>query len=51
MTEAILLGTVAIRVPERKLEWDAARMKIPNDPEAERYLKRHYREGWQIQGV
>ncbi|MBU6399240.1 MAG: Gfo/Idh/MocA family oxidoreductase, partial [Verrucomicrobia bacterium] len=51
MTEAILLGTVAIRVPGHKLEWDAANLKIPNAPQAERYLRRHYREGWQVAAV
>ena len=48
MTEAILLGTVAIRVPGQKLEWDHARMKVTNHPEANRYLKRAYRKGWQV---
>src|SRR5690606_10630812 len=50
MTEAILLGTVAIRVPGKTLEWDAANMKFPNYPAAERYLRRTYRKGWQIKG-
>ena len=48
MTETILLGTIAIRCPGQKLEWDAAAMKFPNCPEAERYLKRTYRAGWQV---
>ena len=48
MTETILLGTIAIRCPDRKLEWDAAAMKFPNCPEAERYLRRTYRGGWQV---
>jgi predicted dehydrogenase len=48
MTEAILLGTVAIRVPGQKLEWDSARMKVTNFAEANRYLKRAYRDGWHL---
>jgi predicted dehydrogenase len=48
MTEAIILGTVAIRVPDTLLEWDAVNMKFPNHPEAEKYLKRTYREGWKV---
>jgi hypothetical protein len=48
MTEAILLGTVAIRVPGQKLEWDSARMKVTNQPEANRFLKRTYRDGWHL---
>jgi len=48
MTEAILLGTVAIRVPGRKLEWNHPRMKVTNYAEANRFLKRSYREGWHV---
>jgi hypothetical protein len=46
MTEAILLGTVAIRVPDQKLEWDTARTKIKNHSKANDYLRRTYRDGW-----
>lgn len=48
MTEAILLGTIAIRCFGQKLNWDAVSMKLPNYPEADRYLDRRYRDGWQI---
>jgi len=48
MTEAILLGTVAIRCPGEKLEWDHAGLKITNHPEANRFLQRAYRQGWQV---
>ncbi len=48
MTEAILLGTVAIRVPGQTLEWDHARMKVRNHQEANRYLHRTYRKGWRM---
>jgi predicted dehydrogenase len=48
MTEAILLGTVAIRVPGQKLEWDSTRMKVTNYAEANRFLQRKYREGWHL---
>ncbi len=50
MAEAILLGTVAIRVPGKRLEWDPVGMKIPNVPEAERFLHRTYRQGWEVHG-
>lgn len=50
MTEAILLGTVAIRVPNQLLQWDATNMKFPNYPEANKYLRRKYRKGWEIEG-
>ena len=46
MTEAILLGTVAIRIPGKKLDWNHRRMKVTNHADANRLLKRTYRSGW-----
>jgi hypothetical protein len=48
MTEAILLGTVAIRIPGEKLEWDHTGMRVTNHERANALLKRSYREGWQV---
>lgn len=49
MTEAVLLGTVAIRNPGKKLEWDAKTMTFPNAPEANKLVKRQYRPGWEVE--
>ncbi len=43
--EWMLLGVVALRV-EGKLEWDAAKMRFTNNPEANKYLKPAFRKGW-----
>ena len=51
LTETILLGTVAIRVPDKLLRWDAPAMKIPNSSEAQRLLRRTYRRGWEVEGL
>jgi hypothetical protein len=51
MAEAIILGTVAIRMPDQKLEWNSSKMRIPNCREAERFLSRRYREGWKAAEV
>lgn len=51
MTEAILLGTVAIRVPGTILKWDPEKMRFPNYPEANKFLKRTYRKGWKVKGI
>lgn len=48
MTEAILLGTVAIRTPDTKLEWDADAMRITNNEAANGLLRRKYRDGWEV---
>jgi predicted dehydrogenase len=47
LTEAVLLGTVAYRTG-KKLVWDANSLKATNCPEADRYLRRPYRDGWTL---
>jgi predicted dehydrogenase len=51
LAEAVLLGNVAVRIPGKKLRWDAANMKITNVPEANQYIRRQYRRGWHIKGL
>ena len=46
LTEAVLLGSIAIRIGNEKLEWDSQNLKIPNYPEAETFLNYTYRDGW-----
>ncbi len=50
MTEAILLGTVAIRIPDKTLRWDAENLRFSNNSNANSYLRREYRKGWQLAG-
>ncbi len=45
--EWMLLGVIALRV-EGKLEWDSAKMKITNNPQANKYLKPTFRKGWSL---
>jgi hypothetical protein len=45
ITEAINLYAVALRA-NRLLKYDAANLKITNMPEANKYLFREYRQGW-----
>lgn len=47
ITDAVNLGTVALRT-RRKVLFDSAAMRITNVPEANRYLVREYRDGWQL---
>jgi len=47
LTEANHLGNVAYRAA-KKIEWDAKNMRIPNAPDAERFLRREYRAGWKL---
>jgi Oxidoreductase family, C-terminal alpha/beta domain/Oxidoreductase family, NAD-binding Rossmann fold len=63
-TESILMGNLAIRswmmtnpagknwddkyLGRKKLLWDAKNMKITNFDEANRFVKREYRDGWSL---
>lgn len=47
VTETILLGAVALRAG-KKVDYDTANMKITNVPEANQYLVREYRKGWEM---
>ena len=47
LTEAILLGNVAIRAG-KKIEFDAAKVQVTNDKDANKIIKREYRRGWEL---
>ncbi len=47
LTEVCLLGNVARRVDAR-IEWDPVNMKVTNLPEANKYVRTQYREGWSL---
>jgi hypothetical protein len=47
LTEPVLLGNVAYRLGQ-KLQWDARAVKATNCPEADRLIRRQYREGWRL---
>ena len=49
MTEAILLGTVAIRVPNTLMKWYPETMST-NNADANKFLRRSYRKGWRMAG-
>ena len=46
-TEVVLLGNLAIRTG-KKLNWDGPAMKATNCPEADQYIHRRYRKGWEL---
>jgi len=47
LTESVLLGNVAYR-SGKSLEWDAANLKVTNTTEADKYLRKEYRKGWEV---
>lgn len=47
ISDAVNLGTVALRAGKRVV-FDSQAVKITNAPEANRYLRREYRKGWEL---
>lgn len=54
MTEAVLLGNVAMRsqlredLTKKKLLWDSEKLAFSNHEAANEFLRRDYREGWEV---
>jgi predicted dehydrogenase len=48
LSEAVLMGNLAVRFPNRLLLWDGEKMKVTNEPAADAYVRRQYREGWSL---
>jgi predicted dehydrogenase len=48
LTEAVLLGVVAHRLGNVKLDWDSPAFRCTNNTAAEKFLKREYRKGWEV---
>ena len=51
LTEAVLLGSVAVRYPQTTLEWNGAKLAFNNETSANQYLRRTYRKGWEVAGL
>jgi hypothetical protein len=50
ITEAVNLYAAALRA-NKLLKYDAASLKITNVPEANKYLSRDYRKGWELTSI
>ena len=48
LTETILLGVLAQRVPDTRLQWDADKLAIQERPDLGQYIRREYRRGWEF---
>ena len=51
LTEAVLLGNIAVRFRKQKLTWDEDAMSFIDHDDANSWLRRDYRHGWDIQEV
>jgi len=51
LTEMVLLGCLATRFPNKKLDWDKARLRVTNLPEANLLVRKTYRRGFEVEGL
>jgi predicted dehydrogenase len=51
LTEAVQLGNVAAFFPKETLKFDAKKLKITNQPAANKHLTRKYRKGYRVSAV
>jgi predicted dehydrogenase len=51
LTESVLLGCLATRFPKTLLAWDAEGLKVSNVKEANAFVRRRYRKGWEVEGL
>ncbi len=51
LTESVLLGSVACRFPKTTMDWDAKNLRFTNVADANQFLRRKYRKGWEVKGL
>ena len=53
LTEMVVMGNLAIRTKNKndKLEWDGENMKVTNVAEANQYVRRENRKGWEFDEI
>lgn len=47
-TESLLVGNLAVRL-QKRVEWDSAKLRSPNCPEADNYITKFYRTGFGLE--
>lgn len=50
ISDMINLSAISLRLGGKRLLWDAANATITNVPDANKYLTREYRKGWELTG-
>jgi hypothetical protein len=48
LTEMVLLGVLAIRMKDHRLDWDSQNLRFTNNEKANDLLRIQYRDGWAL---
>ncbi len=51
LTEAALLGSIAVRTQNTNLVWHTRKLRFKNNSDANKLIKRDYRKGWEVNGL
>ena len=51
ISDAFNLAAVSLRMQGKRLRFDENEARVTNAPEANRYLAREYRPGWELRGT
>lgn len=51
LSETVLVGAMADRFAGQWLTWDRDRLEFEGHPQANRWLRREYRDGWRVEGL
>jgi predicted dehydrogenase len=51
LTEMVLLGCLATRYPKQALKWDEKALQVTNLEEANKFVRKTYRPGWEAEGL
>ena len=51
LTEQLCLGAISARFPHQTLLWDGEAMKFANSEEANKLVRRKYRQGFEVENL
>ena len=51
LTEMVLLGCLATRFPKTDLKWDTKAVKVTNNDDANKFVRKTYRKGHEVEGL
>jgi predicted dehydrogenase len=51
LTEMVLLGCLATRFPKTDLKWDTKALKFTNNDDANKFVRKTYRKGHEVEGL
>ncbi len=48
LTEWVVMGNISLRYPNQTLQWDGPKMTFLNKDEANQFVRKDYRKGWEL---